>query len=235
MEPIPESAAASDEFGPFAEVDLLQQLTYRSDQVRAIVPDCVGLSLASCEHDDTLTVVATDREIALLDAVQYLSGGPCVDAVRAEQVVTFAHGDGLDEKAWQHFAQATAAWRIASTLTLPILAGGAVVGSINLYAASTDAFVGHHQAIARIFDAWAPGAVTNADLSFSTRAIAEQAPRKLQQDLDVQVAVGILAAARGIGWGEALDELQDAARRAGVSEADLAASVIEIDRHHGMD
>ena len=119
--------------------------------------------------------------------------------------------------------------------TLPILAAGAVVGSINLYAASTDAFVGHHQAIARIFDAWAPGAVTNADLSFSTRAIAEQAPRKLQQDLDVQVAVGILAAARGIGWGEALDELQDAARRAGVSEADLAASVIEIDRHHGMD
>ena len=37
----------------------------------------------------------------------------------------------------------------------------------------------------------ASGAVTNADLSFSTRAIAEQAPRKLQQDLDVHVAVGI--------------------------------------------
>lgn len=235
MEPIPESSAACDEFGPFADVDLLQQLSSRSDRVRAIVPDCVGLSLASCEHGVTLTLVATAREIALLDAVQYMSGGPCVDAVRAERVVTFAHGDGLDEEAWQHFARATAASGVASTLTLPILAGGAVVGSINLYAASTDAFAGHHEAIARIFDAWAPGAVTNADLSFSTRAVAEQAPRKLQQDLDVQVAVGILAAARGIGLEEALEELHDAARRAGVSKPDLAASLIEIERHHGVD
>ena len=64
---------------------------------------------------------------------------------------------------------------LLSTVTLPVLAGGAVVGSINLYAASAEAFVGHHEAIARIFDAWAPGAVTNADLSFSTRAVAEQA------------------------------------------------------------
>lgn len=235
MEPIPASSAACDEFGPFADVDLLQQLSSRSDRVRAIVPDCVGLSLASCEHGVTLTLVATAREIALLDAVQYMSGGPCVDAVRAERVVTFAHGDGLDEEAWQHFARATAASGVASTLTLPILAGGAVVGSINLYAASTDAFAGHHEAIARIFDAWAPGAVTNADLSFSTRAVAEQAPRKLQQDLDVQVAVGILATARGIGLKEALDELHEAARRAGVSKPDLAASLIEIERHHGVD
>ena len=103
MEPIPESSTAFDEFGPFADVDLLEQLSSRSDRVRAIVPNCVGLSLASCEHDVTLTLVATAREIALLDAVQYLSGGPCVDAVRAEQVVTFAHGDGMDEEAWRHF------------------------------------------------------------------------------------------------------------------------------------
>ncbi|KRF01226.1 hypothetical protein ASG88_06845 [Nocardioides sp. Soil777] len=233
MDPIPETAAAIEEFGPFAEADLLEQLSHRSDQVKALVPDCVGLSLASSRHDVTFTMVATSAEIAVLDAVQYLSGGPCVDAVQADRVVTFDHDDVLDEQAWQLFAQATAASHVLSTVTLPVLAGGAVVGSINLYAASADAFVGHHEAIARIFDAWAPGTVTNADLSFSTRAVAEQAPHKLKQDVDIQVAVGILAAARGTDVDEALDELRGAARRAGVTEAELAATLIEVERHEG--
>jgi GAF domain-containing protein len=233
MEPIPESTAAIEEFGPFGEEDLLQRLSDGSEKVRGIVPDCVGISLASCKHDVTLTLVATDQEIALLDAVQYLSGGPCVDAVHVDRVVTFEGGDRLDEESWHHFALATAAARVASTLTLPLLDEGVVVGSVNLYAASTSAFAGHHEAIARIFDAWAPGAVTNADISFSTRIVAEQAPRILQQDLDVHVAVGILAAARGTGIDDAFDDLRSAARRAGVTVADLAASLIEIEKDHG--
>jgi GAF domain-containing protein len=228
VEPIPESARALEELGPFAADELEERLRAQAGQVRELVPDCVGISLASVQSGLTLTLVATSEEIAVLDAVQYLYGGPCVDGAQAAQVLEYNNDNVLDERRWQHFAEATSAAAVASTLTLPILAGGAVVGSVNLYAASRNAFAGLHDDLARIFDAWAPGAVTNADLSFSTRETAELAPEKLLEDLRVQMAIGIIAASRDIAVAEAHDELRDAARRAGISEAALAECLIEI-------
>jgi transcriptional regulator with GAF, ATPase, and Fis domain len=235
MEPIPETTEAVEEFGPFDDADLLQDLRARAGEVQAFVPDCVGISLSSSEHDVTWTMVATSQEIAVLDAVQYLDDGPCVHAVEAEEVVEYNDDDVLDERAWAQFARATAAATISSTLTLPVLSTERVVGSVNLYARSRHAFEGLHEEMARIFHAWAPGAVTNADLSFSSRAAAEDAPHKLRRDVDIQVAVGLLAAAYLIDVEAARARLVEASRRAGVTEADLAASIIEIERSTGRD
>ena len=156
--------------------------------------------------------------------------GPCVDAVKSEQVVTFTADDAVDEGRWQLFAQATAAASVASTLTLPILARDTVAGSVNLYAATRQAFTGLHEQIARIFDAWAPGAVTNADLGFTTRSTAARAPRLLAEDRDVGVAVGILAQAYGLDLDSAESQLRDAAQRAGTNVVRLAQTVIELRR-----
>jgi hypothetical protein len=53
-------------------------------QPRAIGPECVGLGLGVLADGPTFTLVATSDEIASLDAVQYLDGGPCIVG---------AHGD----------------------------------------------------------------------------------------------------------------------------------------------
>jgi hypothetical protein len=236
VQPIPESTEAVEEFGPFMDGDLLQQLRERSERVRDLVPECVGMTLSSRAHDVMLTLVATSEEIAVLDAVQYLYGGPCVDAMDADRVLTYPAGDAvLDERHWHDFARATAAVAINSTLTLPVLTEGAVTGTINLYAPSADAFDGRHEVLARIFDEWAPGAVTNVDLTFSTRKEAEEVPRRLRDDLRIQVAVGILAQRHSGDLEEARELLRAAALRAGVREADLAAEVIEIGRDSDKD
>ena len=86
-----------------------------------------------------------------------------------------------------------------------------------------------------IFDAWAPGAVTNADLSFSSREAAKRAPPLLRDDLNVHVAVGILTVAHRIDVDEARESLSDAARRAGVSEADLAVTIISSEGPTAID
>lgn len=60
------------------------------------------------------------------------------------------------------------------------------------------------------------GAVANADLSFSTRRVAEQAPKHLRDQARVDVACGIAAALQDIDVESALDRLKGAAQRAGI-------------------
>lgn len=234
MEPIPETVEAFAEMRTVDGHALLTELRERASLVRALVPDCVGLSLASLAHGVTFTLVATDEEVAALDGIQYLFGGPCVDAEHTDEVMTFERGDAvLDERGWQQFARATAARSVSSTLSLPVLEGERVVGTVNLYAASAAAFAGLHSALAAIFDAWAPGAVTNADLSFSTREVAQQAPQVLRDDAVIHMAVGIIASGSDLSTDEARYALGEAARRAGISEVSLAKTVVRTISDYG--
>lgn len=230
MEPIPETAAFFEEFGQFYDTDLLDELKRKAAAVQELVPDLVGLSLAAVEEGIVFTLIATNADVATLDAIQYLSGGPCVDAARAERVVQYDAEDPDDEERWQGFASATATTSVASTLTLPILQDARVVGSVNLYAASAHAFVGLHREIADIFHAWAPGAVTNADLSFQTRRTAAQAPDLLHIAMRVDIAVGMLMEVESVDADTARAMLDEAAQRAGVLPEQLAEMWIEAHR-----
>jgi GAF domain-containing protein len=229
MEPIPETSEIIAELEKFDYVAGLRgELVRRAKAVRALVPDLVGLSLAALEDDVAFTLVATDAQVAVLDAIQYLTGGPCVDAARTEQVRTYSSDEPDDERTWQTFAMATAAKAVASTLTLPVLDDDKVVGSINLYAASTGAFGGLHSDIASIFGAWAPGAITNADLSFQTRRTAEHAPEALRGTMRVETAVGVLMEAESVDADAARGMLVNAAQRSGVTTQVLADAVLEL-------
>jgi GAF domain-containing protein len=189
-----------------------------------------------------LTLVASDRDVAVLDSVQYLDSGPCVAAVADGEGRTFGREGAIVEESapdwedrWQLFAAATSAAGIRSTLTLPVREGDRVVGSVNLYAASADAFEGLHDEIAAIFSAWAPGAVRNADLSFSTRERARQAPGMLRDAAKVDVAVGLLLASFDLEEDEARRRLREAASRGGVDEVLLAEVLVELLGHRRGD
>jgi putative alpha-1,2-mannosidase len=103
---------------------------------------------------------------------------------------------------------------------------GHVEGTVNLYAASRRAFVGHHEQLARVFGAWAAGAVTNADLSFTTRKSAERAPESVRDQNLVDVATGIVSAQLAVDVETAAERLRDAALRAGVSLVHLARDIV---------
>jgi GAF domain-containing protein len=228
MEPIPETFEALEEFGAYLyDDDLLTELGRMGHRVQEIVPDCVGLSLAYRTHGVTFTLVASDETVAALDGLQYLDDGPCIAAVDEERLVEFNEGDVLDEARWQLFARGTGATAVASTLTLPIVVDEKVAGSVNLYARSPHAFEGKHEEVAWALGAWAGGAIVNADLDFSTRRAAENAPRQLFEASRIQVAVGILAASQDISTAVARERLREAARRTGVSETAIARLVIE--------
>lgn len=229
MRPIEATVEAVDELDPHLDDGtLLARLVDMGNQVHALVPEAVGLSIASIDQGISFTVVATDEEIAVLDALQYVESGPCVTAADLEQGIATSAADLFDESSWRLFALATSAAGVRSTLTLPVVVGGRVRGTVNLYAATDHAFDGHHEELARICGAWAPGAVANADLGFTSRRTAEEAPGILRDDARVESAVGLLAASLGIGYREARERLGAAADRAGVAPHRLATAILRL-------
>lgn len=230
MQPIPETLQALDELEAHVDESALGAgLIAAADVAREVAPGLVGVSVASRELDVTFTLVATDEEIATLDAVQYVSSGPCVDAIDLGHGIATSPEGLLNEARWRDFARASAAAGVHSTLTLPVVTtAGDVVATVNLYGRTADTFVGRHEEIADAFGAWAPGAITNADLSFSTRSTAQEAPDRLREAAVVDAATGIIAAQRDIPVDEARAHLVDAARRAGIPVTRLARVVVGL-------
>ncbi len=229
MEPLPETVDAASELDQLApEEDLLESLVRLANHAREVVPDLVGVSIARLEEDLTFTLVASDEDLAVLDAVQYVAGGPCVAGGRTGEVQTFHDDDVLDEERWRLFAEATAAKTVRSTLTLPVRAGARVVGTVNLYAASRRAFAGHHEDLAAVFGAWAAAAITNADLAFSTRDRARETPHRLRERAVIDTAIGILAVDLKVDVGTAEARLRTAAVAAGVGAVELARVIVDI-------
>ncbi len=228
MEPVPETREVLDELIRQGDVEIGATLMAMGRKAKDIVPECVGLSLALLDDGLTFTLLATSTDIAALDAVQYLDGGPCVEAALEAHTVNVDADDVTGEHEWRLYAQASAAAGIASSLTLPIERGGRVVGSINLYASTARAFADHHDELGEALGASALNAVANADLSFSTRLEAVEAPARLADQDDVDIALGIIAASQGVDIPTAHDRLRQAAARAGITEGQAARAVRQV-------
>jgi GAF domain-containing protein len=228
MEPVPETREVLDRIGQWSDSDLLAGLQERGDRVRRVVPSCVGLSVSYNDSGLTFTLVASSSEIAALDGVQYAVGGPCVDAVLENTVIGAGDERGLlDERRWADFARSAAAQGVASTLSMPVHQEGRIIGGVNVYAAEPQAFDGKHDHVAAAVGAWAPGAITNADLSFSTRVAARRAPGLLEEQDVLGQATGVIMAARGVDREAAREVIAQAATLSGAGQVEIARAIIQ--------
>ena len=227
MEPLPETREALAEYVSLRSPDadaLVEDLGRRAGE---IVPDLVGLSVGLDREGLTFTLVSTSEGVAALDAAQYVEGGPCVDVTQGDEpLLEVDITDPLDEERWGLFALVSAAAGVRSSLSLPIYDDGRVVGGLNLYAASRDAFRGRHEQLAALVGADALEAVRDADLSFSSRSKALAAPGILRDRLDVETAVGLLAGLRGMDVDTARDRLHESALRAGLDDVAVARVLV---------
>ena len=230
MEPTPETLEALRILSDRGDNAVSAALADLGRAASRIVPELVGLSLGLTEGGLTFTLIASSSDIAALDAVQYVEGGPCLEAMRTGQTVETDASGLMDEDRWQAFAQAEAAAGVASTLSMPIMREGRAVGGINLYASTADAFEGHHDELAAALGATAGEAVTNADLGFRSRATAAEAPTRIHERDLISTAAGYLASAHDIDIEAAEQLLRQAAQRAGVTEAQTATVFLQLAR-----
>ena len=227
LEPLPETRRAMESVGRWSDADLLRGLMDQGEQVQRIVPSCVGLSLTMADGGLTFTLVASSTDVAVLDGVQYAVGGPCIDAITSDETIHGGDDDGfLAEDRWADFARASARHGVQSTLSLPIHHEGKLVCGVNLYAAEPEAFRGKAEEVATVLGAWAPEAVSNADLSFSTRDAAAQAPDVLADENTIGQATGVVMAGRGVDRDTARGVITEAARRSGGDVLDIARAIL---------
>lgn len=135
MKLIPETLEAISELDAYHDdASLLDLLQRAADDAQNIAPDLAGISVAYTSREGmTFTLVATDEEIAALDGVQYLASGPCVNAAVDGHGIATTCEDLFSEARWRAVGRAGAAVGVRSTLTFPIMAGGNVIGTVNLY------------------------------------------------------------------------------------------------------
>lgn len=228
MEPLPETVAAVQRLAEYGDTEIAGELFRMGREIRDVVPEIVGVSLGLPADEFTFTLVATSDEVRQLDATQYLDDGPCVEALHSGDTIETQMAQLLDEKRWQTFARASAAHGVASTLSLPVVRKGRVIASVNLYASTPNAFVGHHEELAAICRGWAPGAVANADLAFHTRLEAAATPQRMRDQDVVDQAVGLLAMTLGMAVDDAAERLGRAARQAGITEPQVARTIIRL-------
>ena len=168
MEPVPETRVVLNQLVRHGETEIVAALADMTRLTAAIVPEIVGLSLGHVQHGLVFTLAASDVDTAVIDAAQYLGGGPCVEASTGAHTETWTLPEDpeelLDERRWAMYARASAAAGIASSLSLPLLSDGRAVGGVNLYASTPDAFDGHHEELAHALGTSASDAVSNADL-----------------------------------------------------------------------
>jgi GAF domain-containing protein len=224
VELIPESLEALARLSVLSEHDLLSQLGQTAALVVALVPECVGMSVAYFDDDVTFTLLATSERLRVLDAAQYLDGGPCqVAALTGDELEV---DDLLDENTWQLFAMASAAQGVRSSLSLPLRSNHRIDGSINFYGHTTHAFTGRERALAVMFGAAVEEAMTNADLTMASVDRARDSVTRLHDHDKINQAIGIMASREYVPLDVAEDRLYDAANRAGITPLALAELII---------
>ena len=152
-----------------------------------------------------------------------------MDAVDAGVPIAFLpDDDATPRRRWGLFSQASLDAGIRSTLSLPVVRDGSVSGGFNLYASSGGAFDGHHDLLADVLGAWSGGAVTDADLEFASREVAQRAPALLRVETRIIVAAHLIELAGLVDRDDAQQRVRDAAVRAGVPLATVVDLVIEL-------
>jgi PAS domain-containing protein len=162
---------------------------------------------------------ATGELAAACDQLQYeLKEGPCVRALDETEPIRVT--DMSAERRWPRFAPRAAQLGVGSMLAIPLAAPRGLVGALNLYAKSPDAFSADDQLGAQAYAVHAGIALAHAELEANLRLGMETREQ-------IGRAVGILMERNRITAGDAFDLLVVASQNAHRKLRDVAAWVNE--------
>ncbi|WP_116946764.1 GAF and ANTAR domain-containing protein [Jiangella endophytica] len=140
------------------------------------------------------TVVSSDPRAAQVDEGQYTGGwGPCVHTLVSGDVVEIA--DQRSDPRWPEYRVHAVTLGVRSSLSLPLVVNGDVIGAMNLYDFDQpEAFDDQNRRRAETFAAQASTALTLALRQAHDTELTEQLEQALATRSVIDQAVGILMA-----------------------------------------
>jgi GAF domain-containing protein len=200
--------------------------------VSQIAVDACGPALFAgitlLDHDGRPTTgVYTDAESPEIDAAQYRSGrGPCLDAWRTARAVRV--DDLASCQAYPEFAETAAAHGIASTLSVPLVAGQASVGALNLYAPEPGSFGDEEEAVVTDLAAPAAALLANSQAYWGAFELGQQLAQALESRPIIEQAKGILMATTpGLDAEEAFVLMRRASQRENRKLREIAQEIVD--------
>jgi GAF domain-containing protein len=207
----------------FTISDVLHDLAERATAV--VGADSAGVSLQHAGHLRFAT--ALDERCSNLERVQDSEqAGPCVDALRAGEVVAVA--DLAEAPGWGAYGQAARAAGIAAILGVPMRLDGEKIGTLNIYSNTRREWAQEDLDAARVLADIASSYVINASKLARQRRLSEQLQEALTSRIVIEQAKGILAAERGISIDKAFELLHRHARSHRASLRSVAEAVVNL-------
>lgn len=173
------------------------------------------------------TRIATAAFVAEIDDVQYteIQEGPCITCMQTGRV-TVSGSLGSDSR-WPRFGGRVARMSVHSALSLPLTVGDEVIGSINAYAHTRDAFGEHAAEQGAQFARPAAVSVYNAQLLAAARERTDHLRRALASRAVIDQAIGIIRSRSGADADQAFERLKQLSQTANVKLVVVAEQLVE--------
>jgi GAF domain-containing protein len=190
------------------------------------IPGADGAGLTLLHDQCADTIVATAPFVREVDDVQYGMGeGPCIAA--AATGLTMRSGSLGAESRWPRFGSRVGRLGVHSVLSLPLKIGGDVIGAMNVYSRSKEAFDDEAARLGEIYAAPAAVAVQNANALAAAVYLAQNLEKALHSRSDIDHAIGIIISRTGCDRSEAFDRLRAISQKESRKVRDVAADLVD--------
>lgn len=197
-----------------------------AELTKKVIPAADEVSLTLVRQGRAETAAYTGEMAMQADERQYgLDGGPCLDAARGGELIYIS--DMQTEHRWPHYAPEAARVGVGSSLSIPLPIQEDLLGALNIYSRSAEAFQERDVEAGEAFAAYAAVAVGNANTFASTAETAEQLRTAMASRATIEQAKGIVMARGGISPEEAFAILVRASQRENRRLRDLATDLVE--------
>ncbi|WP_006246894.1 GAF and ANTAR domain-containing protein [Mycolicibacterium tusciae] len=171
--------------------------------------DGAGVTVIDMSGDtpSVTTWSVTAQFVEDIDKLQYidLKEGPCITCMQTRRP-TVSGSLGSDGR-WPRLGGGVARMGVHSALALPMLVGDQLIGAINTYARSRDAFGEHAVELGSQFAGPAAVSVYNGQLLNHAQQRTKQLQSALGTRAVIDQAIGIIRARSGVGEQAAFDRL----------------------------
>jgi GAF domain-containing protein len=227
-QPPPNAVDAFAELGriKLSEVGLDDVLQRVADLTKRVLPIPVEVSVTLVRGGTAQAAAFTDALARDMDERQYEAGhGPCLHAAVSGDVLSVP--DLAEDSRWPEWAALGRQAGVCSSVSIGLPVQEAVVGALNVYARTPDAFDDDSMAVLQTFAAYAAVAVANAQLYDSTATLAQQMREAMANRAVIEQAKGIIMGERRCTPEEAFSILVKVSQDSNRKVRDVAQALVD--------